>query len=215
MGRVVPHLRTGGLIAYPTETVYGFGCALRAAPLAALARLKDRSPERPFLVLVKSMRQVDDLAWTPAARALAAAFWPGPLTLALRLGPSGNVAGCVAPPEIVSATATVAVRASPHVAVAALLQGFGEPITSTSANARGSPPATDGAGAASAARAVARAAGEDAETLFVILDGGVLPSSPPSTVLDCSTERPRLVRAGALSLESLRQVVSGIDCGDG
>lgn len=214
MDRVVPHLRRGGLIAYPTETVYGFGCALRPAPLGVLARLKGRTTERPFLVLVESADEVDDLVWTPSARALADAFWPGPLTLALRLGPSRSVAGQPASPEIVSPVATVAVRASPHAAVAELLRGFGEPVTSTSANARGAPPASDAPGAAGAALAASRAAGEDAETLFLILDGGALPPSPPSTVLDCSEQRPRLVRAGALSLESLRQVVSGIDHGD-
>src|SRR5437879_11634809 len=79
------HLRSGGLIAYPTETVYGVGSRPLAADVAALQRLKGRRPDKPFLLLVshRDMAEAQGLAFNAAARALARAFWPGPLSLVL------------------------------------------------------------------------------------------------------------------------------------
>src|SRR6185369_10886776 len=83
--RIVAHLEHDGLIAYPTETVYGFGCLLRDPALAALAQLKSREAGKPFLILVLDESGLSGLEWTPSARKLAAAFWPGPLTLVLNV----------------------------------------------------------------------------------------------------------------------------------
>ena len=82
------HLARGGLLAYPTETVYGLGSDPTVPALEALARLKGRAPDKPFLLLVSSRAMVEEwgLVLSTAARALAAAFWPGPLTLVLRGG---------------------------------------------------------------------------------------------------------------------------------
>ncbi|MEZ0334979.1 MAG: L-threonylcarbamoyladenylate synthase, partial [Gemmatimonadales bacterium] len=79
------HLARGGLLAYPTETVYGLGSGPSVPALDALARLKGRAPGKPFLLLVSSRAMVEEwgLVLTAAARALAAAFWPGPLALVL------------------------------------------------------------------------------------------------------------------------------------
>ena len=196
---VADHLRRNGLIAYPTETVYGFGCALRGEALDALAELKSREERKPFLILAGDISQLRGLRWTPAARALAAAFWPGALTLAL------EVEGGVYPPSIVSAEGTVAARISPHEAVRAILGALGEPITSTSANRAGEPPAHS----AAEASAVVTALGA-ADQVWIV-DGGELPSSAPSTLVDCSREPPRVLRAGALPLTALRSVVPEID----
>src|SRR2546425_8596084 len=79
------HLRAGGLLAYPTETVYGVGSRPRAREVEALRRLKGRRPDKPFLLLVshREMAEAHGLAFSAAASALARAFWPGPLSLVL------------------------------------------------------------------------------------------------------------------------------------
>jgi len=181
------HLAAGGIVAYPTETVYGLGCTLDPAPLERLARLKDRRGDQPFLLVVPSADDVADLRWTAEARRLAETFWPGPLTLALA-DPDDRY-----PSEVRSPEGTVAVRVSPHPAVAALLDAVGRPLTSTSANAPGAAPARDPEAAAAAVTALG--GGED----VLLLNGGALPPSKPSTIVDCSVESPRVIRIGAVS----------------
>jgi L-threonylcarbamoyladenylate synthase len=137
--------------------------------------------------------------WTDAARRLAAAFWPGPLTLALPAR-----AGTL-PAEVLSPGGTVAVRVSPHEAVRAILGALRQPITSTSANLAGASPAAD----ADAAASVAEAAG--ARDCVLVVDGGALPPSAPSTLVDCAREPPRVLRVGAVPVAALRTVVPEID----
>ncbi len=198
--RAVAHLRSSRLIAYPTETVYGLGSCARAADVQALQQLKGRRPDKPFLVLVGSldMAQTQGLAFTEAASALARVFWPGPLTLVLP-GGSGRLPDVIRGPE-----GGVAVRWTSHRGMARLLRALGEPVTSTSANLPGSPPAPG-------AEAIVRdfQAAVEAGTLLV-LDGGVLGNSPPSTVVDCTQPQPRLVREGALKLGELRRAAGGL-----
>ena len=198
---VTVHLRDGGLIAYPTETVYGLGCALRPAALAALARLKHRPGGKPFLLLIED-RGVSGVHWTSPARALAGRFWPGPLTLALQAEPEAF------PPEVVSSAGAVAVRASSHPAPRALVRALGEPITSTSANAPGEEPARE---PAAVERAFATLGAEYANVW--LLDGGTLPPSPPSTVVDCTADPPRLIREGAIPRNELGRLIEEIDEG--
>ena len=90
--RAVAHLHQGGLIAYPTETVYGLGSRARGPDVLAVARLKGRRPDKPFLLLVadRDMAEAQGLAFSESASALARAFWPGPLTLVLP-GGSGRL----------------------------------------------------------------------------------------------------------------------------
>lgn len=197
---VVDHLRAGGVIAYPTETVYGFGCVVRPDAVARLIALKRRGEERPFLLLVAGAEQLAMLEWTSAARALAGAFWPGPLTLALA-APAGAF-----PPGVRSPDGTVAVRASPHSGVQAMLRALGEAITSTSANAPGEAPARDARGVEAA---LALLDGGD----VLVLDGGELPPSAPSTIVDASVSPPRVVRAGAVPIQKLRTITGDIDAG--
>ena len=121
---VARHLEEGGLIAMPTETVYGFGGAAREGPLKALQRLKGRGGEKPFLLLVPDMEAVSDLTWTPAALELARVFWPGALTLVLR-DEGGRF-----PLGVRSVGGTVAVRQSPHPVARGLVESLGEPLIS-------------------------------------------------------------------------------------
>lgn len=209
--RVIDHLRANGVIAYPTETVYGIGCALRAPALARLARLKRRSAEKPFLLLVAAREQVADLEWTDAARRLADAFWPGPLTIALH-APADTF-----PPGVRSVDGTVAVRATSHAGMRRLLAAFGAPITSSSANLPGEAAALDAAGAASALTQANGPAHPDAAPEsagdVLVLDGGTLAPSPPSTLIDASCVPPRIMRAGALGVEQIRAVIGEVDAG--
>jgi len=195
--RVAAHLRGGGLLAYPTETVYGLGSLARTADLAALAGLKGRAAGKPFLLLVsdRRMAEAQGLAFNAAADALARAFWPGPLTLVLP-GGGGRLPDGLRGPE-----GGIAVRWTAHPLIARLVAALGEPLTSTSANLPGEPPAP-GAGAIARDFAASIAAG-----LLLVLDGGVLGNRPPSTVVDCTGVPARLVRAGALTQAELRAAV--------
>jgi len=192
---VSAHLRAGGLIAYPTETVYGFGSRARTTEVQALQQLKGRRPDKPFLLLVsdRGMAEAQGLAFNASASALARAFWPGPLTLVLP-GGSGRLPDQLRGPE-----GGIAVRWTSHKGVARLVGALGEPLTSTSANLPGSPPAPG-------AEAIVQdfAAAVRAGTLLV-LDGGVLGNSPPSTIVDCTQPTPRLIRQGAVTLAELRR----------
>lgn len=194
---VAAYLVRGGLIAYPTETVYGLGCALLGEPLGRLAALKAREPAKPFLLLVLDARQAGGLVWSDAARRLAAVFWPGPLTLALR-------AARAFPERVLGPGGTVAVRATPHPGIRAILGALGGPITSTSANLPGEPPAAD----VERVLQVIDALGARGE--FRVLDGGRLPESPPSTIVDCSGTRPRILRVGAVPPDALREALDEI-----
>jgi len=193
--RVIAHLNTGRLLAYPTETVYGLGSRARPADVQALAALKGRRPDKPFLLLVadRQMAEAQGLAFNESASALARAFWPGPLSLVLP-GGSGRLPDSLRGPE-----GGIAVRWTSHRGMARLVRALGEPVTSTSAN-------LPGGATAPGAEAIVRdfAAAVDKGTLLV-LDGGVLGNSPPSTVVDCTRPMPRLIREGALTLAELRR----------
>ena len=195
--QVVKHLEKGGLLAYPTETVYGFGSRPIQADVAALAALKGRSATKPFLLLIsdRSMAEAYGLAFNASADALARAFWPGPLTLVLP-GGSGRLPDLLRGPD-----GGIAVRWTSHQAIARLVAALGTPLTSTSANLPGQPP---GPGAAAIARdfAPAVSAGQ-----LLVLDGGVLGNRPPSTVVDCTRPEAQIVREGTLSVAELRRAV--------
>lgn len=192
---LIDHLRSGGLVVHPTETVYGFGGLATPDAVAALQRLKQRGDERPFILLVPGPSAVPGLVWTAPARALAAAFWPGAVTLVLA-DPSGSFpAGARGP------TGGVAVRVTSHAVTRALVERLGTPLTSTSANAPGAPPALTAQDAAGVAG--------HAEGVWVI-DAGRLPASAPSTVVDCTGAEPVVVRVGATPVERLRCVYPGI-----
>ena len=193
--RVAAHLAAGGLLAYPTETVYGLGSRAVARDVEVLATLKGRAPGKPFLLLIsdRAMAEAQGLAFNASADALARAFWPGPLTLVLP-GGSGRLPDLLRGPE-----GGIAVRWTSHPGIARLVAALGEPLTSTSANIPGSQPAP---GAAAIARDFAAAV--DAGQLLV-LDGGVLGNRPPSTVVDCTQPGARLVREGAVTLGALRR----------
>jgi L-threonylcarbamoyladenylate synthase len=162
--------RPGGVISYPTETVYGIGGrASDGASALRIAELKGRAPGG-LIVLVDGLPE----GLPPLARALAEAFWPGALTLVVP-GFEGIA------PEVLAQDGTVALRWSPHPTVRALVQAVG-PITSTSANRHGEPPCVDG---------------HCSLAVDVQVNEGLLPLAPPSTLVHVG--QGRILREGALS----------------
>jgi L-threonylcarbamoyladenylate synthase len=194
---VAAHLAGGGLLAHPTETVYGLGCALRVDALARLSAMKRRSAG-PFLVLLGGAEPIDGVEWPEAAARLAAAFWPGPLTLVVR-----SYAGAF-PEGALGRDGTLAMRATSHPGIGMVLRELGAPMTSTSANEPGQPPA---AGFAQVREVLDRL---DPGGALWLLDGGDLAPSPPSTLVDCTRPAPRVLRAGAIGMALLREVIDDI-----
>ncbi len=190
------HMVSGGLMLYPTATVYGVGGLAAPEALARLETLKRRPPEKPFVVLVGHPDQLADLEWTDSARTLADRFWPGPLTLILPDPREAWPAGLRGP------GGGVAVRQSPHLGAQALLTSAGGPITSSSANEPGGDPAASGA------EALALAGRTGWEGTWV-LDGGRLPSSASSTIVDCTGAEPQVLREGAIPTEAVTSALAG------
>ncbi|MEN8374702.1 MAG: Sua5/YciO/YrdC/YwlC family protein [Gemmatimonadota bacterium] len=190
------HLVGGGLLAYPTETVYGLGGLLSDEGLTSLAALKARPRDKPFLLLLRDRSEAGALSWTPAAELLADSFWPGPLTLILDDPEGAFPAGARAD------DGGVAIRVSPHPAVRDLLEVAGGPLTSTSANRPGERPARSVEDLSWLAES---RAGE-----LLVLDAGRLPEAHPSTIVDCRG-RPRLIRPGAIEEGRIRSALADID----
>jgi L-threonylcarbamoyladenylate synthase len=188
------------VLAYPTETVYGFGGGIDRDSVDALVRLKRRPPGKPFLLLIADSGMIDrlDLHLPSYAATWAARHWPGPLTLVLR-GGEGRV-----PPRLRGPEGGVAVRWTSHLNIQRLIRAHGDAITSTSANRPGVPPAM------TAAEIVAQWPDAIARGELRVLDGGRLVASAPSTVVDCTGRLPRVIRPGAVPAGILRESVPAL-----
>lgn len=194
------HIERRCVLAYPTETVYGFGGGIDRDSVDALVDLKSRPPAKPFLLLVAGPDMLErlDLRLPSYAAHLVARHWPGPLTLVLS-GGDRRVPDRLRGPE-----GGIAVRWTPHPGISRLIRAHGDAITSTSANRPGVPPAT------SAAEILTQWAGAVARGRLLVLDGGTLTPSAPSTVVDCTGRRPRVIRPGAIPASVLRQTVPNL-----
>lgn len=189
--RAADVIRAGGLVVLPTDTVYGIAADVwQPEAIAGLYTVKQRPPERAIPVL---LADIDDIAQVAQevpeiARRLAAAFWPGPLTIAVPKRPEV--------PEIVSALPTVGVRIPDHEGARAVIRACGGALAVTSANLSGQPsPLT-------AHESTVLGAG-----IGLILDGGICPGGVPSTVVDVSGGVLRVVRSGPLDEATLRQAL--------
>lgn len=188
-------VRRGELVVLPTDTVYGLGTdAFAPEAVAGLLAAKGRGRDLPVPVLVGSPRTLEGIATglSRTARALVEAFWPGGLTIVARVQPTlrwdlGETGG------------TVAVRMPLHPVAIELLQATG-PMAVSSANISGRAPATT----------VDEAVEQLGEDVSVYLDGGTSGHPVPSTIVDVSGDVPRLLRAGALTEEELREVAGDL-----
>jgi L-threonylcarbamoyladenylate synthase len=188
-------LRRGGVIAYPTETFYGLGAL--AADGAAVTRLltaKERPDGKPLPLLGATLDQLEVVAiFSPLARRLAEALWPGPLTLVLPARPGLN-------PAVTGGGTTVGVRVTSGPVAAALAAAAGGALVATSANRAGEPPPTR----ADQLDPLLRA------RLDLVVDGGETPGGAPSTVVAVAGEGLTLVRAGAVTRAEL-QAAAGVE----
>jgi L-threonylcarbamoyladenylate synthase len=185
--RVKQTLERQGIVAVPTETYYGLGVnPFDERAIARLLKVKGRGDGKPILVLIGSPEQLSLFTpiVSPVGKALIEAFWPGPLTILFPPHPS-------LPPSLTGGTQTIGVRLTSCPPLAELLQRVG-PITGTSANRTGQPPAQT-------AQAVEAALGSEIE---VIVDAGTTPGGMPSTVID-ATGTVRIVRDGVLGRSSI------------
>jgi len=176
----------GGIIAFPTDTLYGLGCLLLdPSAVEMIARLKRRDRSLAVISLIPDPAQVYGLAAevTPVAERLIARFWPGPLSLIFS-------ASVVVPPSVRGAGGTVALRCPKDRLCQRLLDSIGGPVVASSANLTGQRPAET-------AEEVIRIFGNQVD---LVLDGGPRHGGQPSTLVDVSSERPRLLRRGAVDV---------------
>lgn len=183
----------GGLVAFPTETVYGLGAnAMNPAAVKKIFRAKGRPHDNPLIVHISSFEELPELVegFTGVGERLAEEFWPGPLTLVLP-----KKAGV--PGEVTAGLDTVAVRMPAHPLALALIHEAGVPVAAPSANLSGRPSPTR-----------AEHVREDLQgKIEMILDGGPCPVGLESTVIDCTRQPPVILRPGGLALEILREEV--------
>ncbi len=186
-------LRAGGVVALPTDTVYGIGVAL-ATPggIERLFAAKRRPPDKGIMLLLDDAAQAARIGrMTPAAAALATACWPGGLTVVVPQRPDVPL-----PAVLTGGASTIGLRAPDHDAPRALARAVG-PLPVTSANVSGLPEASDAA-------AIVEQLGAAVD---LVLDGGPAHGGPASTVVDCTDERPTILRQGAVPLERVIAVL--------
>lgn len=185
-------LRAGGLVAFPTDTVYGVGAlAFDGAAVESIYTAKDRPVEKAIPILFADLEDLDQVAVEipVMARILAAHFWPGPLTLVVPKKPTL--------PPAVSATDTLAVRIPDHPVARALLRAAG-PMAVTSANISGQASPTD-------AQEVLRQLNG---RIPLVIDGGPTPGGIPSTLVDCLGGEPVVLREGPLTRAQILSVLT-------
>lgn len=189
-------IRSGGLVAFPTETVYGLGAnAMDAQAVARIFAAKGRPASDPLIVHISRLEQVERLArnFSPAARTLAEAFWPGPLTLILPRQPE-------VPSLVTSGLDSVAVRIPDHPVALSLIEAAETPIAAPSANRFGHTSPT------TAAHVYHDLAGK----VDIILDGGSTKIGVESTVLDISTSPVRILRPGGVTREMIEALIGPV-----
>lgn len=187
-------LRSGGTVALPTDTVYGVAVALETpGGIGRLFQLKRRPPDKGIMLLLDDADQAASIGvMGPAATALAGACWPGGLTLVVPQRPDVPL-----PAALSAGSTTIGLRVPDHAAPRALAAAVG-PLPTTSANVSGFPEARD----------ATEILDQLGDAVDLILDGGEAHGGPASTVVDCSGERPRVLRSGAVPM---RRVIAVLD----
>jgi len=196
IARAAACLRAGGLVAFPTETVYGLGAhALDRAAVRRLFDAKGRPPNDPLIVHVSTMEQAVALTVDApdVARALASRFWPGPLTLVLRRA-------AVVPSEVTAGLDTVAIRVPAHPVARALIEAAALPVAAPSANVFSRPSPTRGS----------HVIDDLGGRIDMVLDAGPTGIGVESTVIDLTTDSPIVLRPGVVALEELRTIIPAI-----
>jgi L-threonylcarbamoyladenylate synthase len=189
-------LKNGGVVAYPTDTVYGLGaCMTDINAVDRIFQVKGRPKGMALPVLLADKKQIAEIvtAVTPSAKRLADEFFPGALTIILPK--SANVPGI-----ITGGGRTIAFRIPNHPVPLALVNGLGKPIVGTSANLSGQP----------SALTAAEVRTQIGDKIDMVIDGGKCPGGIESTIVDMSGEKPVIRRQGAISIEKLRKILPDI-----
>ncbi len=186
-------MRDGGIVALPTDTVYGIAVALETpAGIERLFQVKRRHGDKAVMLLLAEASQADEVGvLTPAATALAAAAWPGGLTIVVPQRPDRPL-----PEVLTGGRPTIGLRLPDHDAPRALARALG-PLPTTSANLSGRPDAEDAA-------AIIRELGEEID---LVLDGGPVRGGPASTVVDCTGDAPQILREGAVPAARVAEIL--------
>jgi len=187
-------IAAGGVVALPTDTLYGLAAdPFRADAVARLFAVKGRSSEQAVPLIAADLEQIVSHLGSlpPIGRCLAERFWPGPLTLLI--GAPAALAG-----DVTGGTGRVGVRVPAHGVARDLCRACQRPLTATSANLSGKPPSSD-------PDEVERTLGA---RIDLLLDDGRAPGGRPSTIVDVTGSAPRLVRAGALAWDEVQACVS-------
>jgi L-threonylcarbamoyladenylate synthase len=197
IARAAEVLRSGGLVAFPTETVYGLGAdATNPEAVRRIFAAKGRPPTNPLIAHVADLETAKRYAttWSDAAQTLAAVWWPGPLTLVMPKAPS-------IAPEVTAGRDTVGLRVPDHPMALELLRTFGGAVAAPSANRsnRVSPTTAE------------HVLQELAGSVELILDGGPCSVGIESTVLDLTTDVPTILRPGGVSRRQLEAVLGKVD----
>jgi len=192
-------LRAGGIVALPTDTVYGIGCELHAPRgIERLFEAKGRPGDRAIMLLLADEEQATGTGvMGPAALTLADSFWPGGLTLVVLQQPGSDL-----PVALTGGAPTIGLRVPDHPCPRALAKAVG-PLPVTSANRTGMPEAPT-------ASAIADQLGSAVD---LILDGGPAHGGPPSTVVDCTTEPSRILRAGSIDPDAVGRILESVGLG--
>ena len=195
----VATLRSGGVVALPTDTVYGIAVALDTpGGVERLFEVKRRPPDKGIVLLLDDAAQAASIGiMGPAAAALAAALWPGGLTVVVPQRPDVDL-----PSVLTGGGRTIGLRVPDHATPRMLAQGVG-PLPTTSANVSGIPEARDAPGILE----------QFGDGIDLILDGGAAHGGPASTVVDCSGERPLILRDGAIPAARIAAILdaAGLD----
>ena len=186
-------LKNGGIVVYPTETVYGIGCdPLNKESCERVQALKHRNDSKPFILIADSVERVEEFAGqlAPQLSALARIFWPGALTMVIR--PEKQL-----PLHLHGPSGGVAFRVTPHPVAAALVRKFGRPVVSTSANITEKQPVTEYGDAV-------RLFGDKAG---IVLENTITMQGLASTVVDMTSPEPKFLRIGTISKEQMMKVM--------
>jgi L-threonylcarbamoyladenylate synthase len=193
--RAAALIKTGGLVVFPTSSFYGIGAqALNVAAVDRVFQVKKRDPEKPLLILIASLTDLDALVQSipETATRLMKAFWPGSLTLVFE-------AADRLPPNLTGYTNKIGIRLAGHPVASSLTKGVGTPITGTSANLSGH----------AACSAVVDLEPRFLDQVDLVLDAGTLGSGEASTVVDVTADTANILREGAIDVTKIQTVLKG------
>jgi L-threonylcarbamoyladenylate synthase len=193
ISRAIASLRSGNVIVFPTETVYGLGAdALNPEAVQKVFQLKGRNPQNPIPIIVADRAMLRGLIdkIPPIAEKLIERFWPGPLTLVLQAGPD-------TPKQLLNIRGGVGVRISSQPIATQLARELGRPLTATSANPSGKP----------AASTIEQAKNYFAGEIGIFVDGGKLPPKIGSSVVEVIEDRIKIIREGEISVTQIATII--------